>query len=442
MTTRIVQFAAIGAFAALSVATLSFAQEPVSPQIDSTQGVESGTEVTVDDALAQSASGATIPLSVYNFSGPRGAYTGVLVGGSPFNPTPVTINAVLIPLIIQVCLDSPCSTVETFDPTAPDSCDPNDTTPVDRFLFSPLVLPANLTFNGVSVGTTQYIDGFMKAEWWKKTGGSSSYSNFINWVFASAVSFPPLGLGVASVIGTGCSEEVNIPISSFKSTMTGTIIPTLQKSGVISPTKFAFFLMKSAGPNGGGLHNATGNPVQTWAAAPYKVKFDVEIASHEIGEWMNDPLTNNATPKWGFIGEKKDECASNFEVGDPLNFTTVLLKSVLSPYTYHVQELAFFSWFYDAEFATSVGAGGKFSSNGTFTLPSKPCPPGGSYQPLTITTPSPLPNGVVTIPYSTTLQATGGRTLYSWSVASGALPTGLTLSSVAGSISGTPTNAG
>jgi hypothetical protein len=216
----------------------------------------------------------------------------------------------------------------------------------------------------------------------------------------------------------------------------------LQAAGVISPTKFAFFLMKSGGPNGGGVHNATGSPVQTWAAAPYTVKNDVELASHEIGEWMNDPLGNNDTPAWGYIGEVKNGCGSNFEVGDPLNFTTVLLKSVLSSYTYHVQELAFFSWFYDAEFATSVGAGGKFSSNGTFTLPSKPCPPGGSYQPLTITTQSPLPKGVVTIPYSTTSQATGGKTLYSWSVASGALPTGLTLSSSTGSISGTPTTAG
>src|SRR5437660_1095842 len=43
--------------------------------------------------------------------------------------------------------------------------------------------------------------------------------------------------------------------------------------------------------------------------------------------------------------------------------------------------------------------------------------------------------------YSATLSASGGTTPYAWSLASGSLPTGLTLSS-AGTISGTPTSAG
>ena len=57
---------------------------------------------------------------------------------------------------------------------------------------------------------------------------------------------------------------------------------------------------------------------------------------------------------------------------------------------------------------------------------------------VTITTPSPLPNGVAGTQYtSTTLLASGGTgTGYSWSVTSGQLPSGLTLSS-AGVISGT-----
>jgi hypothetical protein len=42
----IVQFAAIAAFAAFRVATRSFAQEPVPPQTDSTQGVEPWTRGT------------------------------------------------------------------------------------------------------------------------------------------------------------------------------------------------------------------------------------------------------------------------------------------------------------------------------------------------------------------------------------------------------------
>jgi uncharacterized repeat protein (TIGR03803 family) len=58
-----------------------------------------------------------------------------------------------------------------------------------------------------------------------------------------------------------------------------------------------------------------------------------------------------------------------------------------------------------------------------------------------ITTNSPLPNGAVGSTYSQALAATGGTAPYSWSLPSGGLPTGLTLSS-SGVISGTPTSTG
>jgi hypothetical protein len=58
-----------------------------------------------------------------------------------------------------------------------------------------------------------------------------------------------------------------------------------------------------------------------------------------------------------------------------------------------------------------------------------------------ITTTSPLPAGAVGSSYNQTLAASGGTPSYSWSISSGALPTGLSLS-VAGVISGTPTATG
>ena len=52
-----------------------------------------------------------------------------------------------------------------------------------------------------------------------------------------------------------------------------------------------------------------------------------------------------------------------------------------------------------------------------------------------------LPAGAVSTAYSQTLAATGGTTPYSWSVSSGTLPAGLSLSA-AGVLSGTPTTEG
>jgi hypothetical protein len=51
-------------------------------------------------------------------------------------------------------------------------------------------------------------------------------------------------------------------------------------------------------------------------------------------------------------------------------------------------------------------------------------------------------NGQVGTAYSSTLTASGGRPAYRWSIASGALPAGLTLNATSGVISGTPTTAG
>jgi len=62
-------------------------------------------------------------------------------------------------------------------------------------------------------------------------------------------------------------------------------------------------------------------------------------------------------------------------------------------------------------------------------------------QPLNITTTS-LPNGAIGVAYSQTLQATGGTTPYTWSIPSGSLPSGLSLTQSTGVISGTPTAIG
>lgn len=59
---------------------------------------------------------------------------------------------------------------------------------------------------------------------------------------------------------------------------------------------------------------------------------------------------------------------------------------------------------------------------------------------LTVATPSPLPSGVVGVPYSTQLTNDGGGQV-TWLVSAGALPVGLTLSPT-GLLSGTPTTVG
>jgi hypothetical protein len=88
--------------------------------------------------------------------------------------------------------------------------------------------------------------------------------------------------------------------------------------------------------------------------------------------------------------------------------------------------------------AVASGDGTATGSDATFTTLA--CDGGGGGA-LEITTTCPLPGGRLNQPYSVTLQATGGTPPYTWSLASGSLPRGLTLSSN-GVISGTPTATG
>jgi hypothetical protein len=61
--------------------------------------------------------------------------------------------------------------------------------------------------------------------------------------------------------------------------------------------------------------------------------------------------------------------------------------------------------------------------------------------PLGITQ-NPLPAGILNTAYSSTVQATGGVTPYTWAISVGTLPAGLSLNTSTGAITGTPTTSG
>ena len=168
-----------------------------------------------------------------------------------------------------------------------------------------------------------------------------------------------------------------IDIDDFTTYVENTLLPSLN----IKPTTFVLILTKdmTLAENDYqiccvlGFHAAYGSPMQVFSTAcltlPASLVFSRECirAVHELAEAVNDPTGLNPTPSWGHIGQVQG-CQNNFEVGDPLT-GTLMPPVTLNGFTYALQELAFYSWFFST---SSQGINGWYSTNGTFTSDAGP----------------------------------------------------------------------
>jgi hypothetical protein len=305
---------------------------------------------------------------------------------------------VLIPTIITIG-----GTI--FDPTAVERCGNGagkGLTGVQLFQGAPLFDTLPWTMNGVNVGTTQFADAFRRAEFWSAVGGTN-YHTHLNVTVGQTVIIDSATVGTNGIInGSGCGTLGIVSNAWFGNYLEGTVIPGLNAFGVTTQT-FPIFVLRNIVQSGAtppnitncciigyhGAYTGVGGGLQTYSPTEYDTsgRFggglkDGSVIAHEVLEWLDDPVGNNPSPgNWGHIGQQTG-CQSNYENGDPLSGTLQSVAGTVGTngVTYHVQELAFFSWFFKGHDSTpSLGAGGKFSSNGTFTGPSQPCPPGGTF---------------------------------------------------------------
>ena len=359
----------------------------------------SGNVVRPSDASAVS----SLATFTYNLTSSRdgNAYTGAMVGQDPFSSgfTPTSVTTPVIPLIITVnavatglnkhgILTQTHGTV-TFDPTAADNAclsAPNNV-PLTLVQQSPIFQAANFAFGGTSVGDTQYIDAFQRATFWQLVGGTD-YHTLVNPVLFEPITLnihPGKGLALPASLFGSCGPLGIVDINTLDSILTGTILPQLAAQGV-DTSQFPVFILYNTVMSIGvpndlnkccvlGFHGATGSPIQTYSPVDFDTSglfgptiHDTSIMAHEVGEWMDDPFGNNPTPAWGHTGQVTG-CQNNLEVGDPLTGTNIPPVVGANGFTYNLQELAFFSWFYGAP---SIAVNGWFSDNNTFTTDAGP----------------------------------------------------------------------
>ena len=328
-------------------------------------------------------------------------YTGAMVGQDPFSTgfSPTNVTTPIVPLIITtnavaIRLNKNGYLAEvkgstTFDPTSPDNtclAAPNNV-PETLFQQSPIFQNSDFVFGSTDVGSTQYVDAFQRANFWQFVQGTD-YHTLVN-----PVMLPPITLNISiakalaippSLFGS-CGSLGIIEKKTFDSIVANTLLPQLAAEGV-DTSQFPIFLMYNvvlsiAAPNNLnqccilGYHGSSGSPAQTFSPIDFDTTglfgptiTDTSIAAHEVGEWMDDPFGNNATPAWGHTGQVSG-CLSILEVGDPLTGNNIPNVVGSNGFTYHLQELAFFSWFYGQP---SIAANGWFSDNNTFKTDAGP----------------------------------------------------------------------
>ncbi len=352
-----------------------------------------------------------LPLWTFDILGSRDGnhHLGAIVGHSPFkNPQTDRIPTHIVPLLIRTHRVATAIDPKTFqlttvagdtvtDPTAPDSAclkAPNNV-PATLVRQSPIMTPTKFVFGGTDMGTTQYLDAFERASFFKVLGSrADDYHVLLDPIrmHEPVVIDAPANEGLAindpnffQAFGFSiCAPLQLVDINWFDSYVQGTVIPALAEEGIEAGSLPVFLSYEAAWPVGDvtnlgnccaiGYHNSTGSPIvtQTYSVADFdRTQFfvgpaaglDTEPLSHEIGEWMNDPLGDNLTAPWGHIGQVGG-CQANLEVGDPLTGTDLAPVKMPNGFSYHLQELAFFSWFYGAP---STAVHGWFSNNNTFS---------------------------------------------------------------------------
>jgi hypothetical protein len=266
-------------------------------------------------------------------------------------PDPSSNNSTTtIPLqIVPVVFTYPNFGNKTFNPKKDTYS--NGETVMHNFVNSPL-LKSNVKFKsgGEVMGKTQYIDAYQRANFWQANVQQNSNYHV---VLGSPTMLKPLKISVAS--GQGVVEQ-----NPFGTQQIGTygfglmdqkINGYIASHNQVTPDQFVFFVsdnifLTSGGCCIGGYHTATAPQpggqtygYTTLVTEDQSFSEDTSAASHEIGEWMDDPFTNN------HVGCNDNSILEN---GDPLVQSLPEFGNyeyTANGFTYHLQDLVNIAYF-------------------------------------------------------------------------------------------------
>lgn len=318
-------------------------------------------------STAKSPAGSGLPLWNGSFVGTvfgeTQTYNFTMVGTNPATTnktTTVSVEIIPVELKIGNTLYSPLYPAK------------GDTVSVlDRTLDSPLFRKSvDFVQGGTDLGKTQYEDAFQRGNFWESVQTNSNYHVLFHPIVGPTQRLHPVGASATKINGVGLvdyvyfDETVQRLIRNLQ--LPASTLPLFLVSGVYW-TEFGDECCI------GGWHGSlTSNSAYSVATyMPSRVGLsgvsgfaqNVAAMSHELGEFMDDPLINNIVcDGYGIL-----------EVGDPLETEANFggYPYTTNGFTYTLQDLVFLPYF-GAPTSTSVN--GWYTFQGT-TL--EPCQNGG-----------------------------------------------------------------
>lgn len=282
------------------------------------------------------------------------AYTSVFVGTDPRSTnTTTTVEVGIIP--IKMVFGASNGNM-TFDPASPYYKSYSTTQMVED---SP-IFQALFDYNqgGTDLGKTQYEDAYQRGDFWGAVQTNTNYHILLKTVLGPEQTFNvPESEGNVYVNPFGIAGGATVGVADIN-WFDAQLQTVMQKYKQIQPNVLPLFitynvyLSGNSGLGGcciGGYHSANG-PGPSGQTYSYSTSIhqasnggpvfaqDVGALSHEIGEWIMDPFTTNASP-----------CPDNsiLEVGDPLELDGTYgdYPYTIDGFTFHPQDLVFITWF-------------------------------------------------------------------------------------------------
>jgi hypothetical protein len=289
------------------------------------------------------------PLPTWNgsfvYSGETFNYT--MVGKAPTTGKKTTVHAYIIPLAMVY---SSGGTTTTFSPEQTLS---NGQTVIENTVASPIFQTQDYTTpEGTDLGVTQYEDAFQRGNFWGEIPKTKA-SNYH--VLLSQPTVKKLvTINVPSEqgsIGSAFGVTVGLADINWFDSVIDPIITKLKLPVNSLPIFVTYDVYLTDGGECciGGYHNFDGTYAYsqfTYIGTPGVFAQDVSALSHEVGEWMDDPLTDNAV------------ACGVLEVGDPEEGYADYgaFPYTLNGFTYHLQDLVYLEYF-GAPTTTSVDGG-------------------------------------------------------------------------------------